>query len=503
MDVLCVEDSRGNYFCTEFFIKFRIAKLDQTSSLILGSSLSEKTPSQISFMDAFPNVSSSQMQDLANQEIKNSYPPGDSELVDIYCNNKLNKHITAFIGENLMVHFYDPKTEHYYLTPDQSMLFSLSLMKGKNIIKCVHRSTQTVKSFAIWLFNKDDRFVIMDIDGTITKSDLRGYVTTVYMGLYSYVHDGVIEFLNYLVNEFDYKILYLTARPMAHRNITEDFLKSSKNELGQQLPEGPLLTSRDRISLALYKEVVLKESALTKADILNQVILAFRQAGNTKITPFVLGIGNKETDAIAYNSSGLSTDRILLIDPSSKIQVWKYSCLDAAQSSVKASTEKKSKSTNNSGYQTPVSTSSGNHSKERMTDSSSIPTFSVDSNPSISLPIMSTHGKQTVLTETSTMPWSFNPDSNEPMSGYSSERSSFAYCKICGNKDGGCSCQPVPPESPHRLTSTSVQSLPPIAPPSISSQIASEGFPIIYSFNTYKDENLQRYVEYLHSQTLP
>jgi phosphatidate phosphatase LPIN len=170
-------------------------------------------------------------------------------------------------------------------------------MKGKNIIKCVHRSTQTVKSFAIWLFNKDDRFVIMDIDGTITKSDLRGYVTTVYMGLYSYVHDGVIEFLNYLVNQFDYKILYLTARPMAHRNITEDFLKSSKNELGQQLPEGPLLTSRDRISLALYKEVVLKESALTKADILNQVILAFRQAGNTKITPFVLGIGNKETDA--------------------------------------------------------------------------------------------------------------------------------------------------------------------------------------------------------------
>ena len=44
-----------------------------------------------------------------------------------------------------------------------------------------------------------DRLVVVDVDGTLTRSDVRGYVETVYLGVYDYIHTGVVDFLNNLV----------------------------------------------------------------------------------------------------------------------------------------------------------------------------------------------------------------------------------------------------------------------------------------------------------------
>lgn len=41
--------------------------------------------------------------------------------------------------------------------------------------------------------------VVVDVDGTLTRSDVRGYVETVYLGFYDYIHSGVVDFLNNLV----------------------------------------------------------------------------------------------------------------------------------------------------------------------------------------------------------------------------------------------------------------------------------------------------------------
>lgn len=41
---------------------------------------------------------------------------------------------------------------------------------------------------------------VIDVDGTLTRSDVRGYVETVFLGMYDYVHPGVARFLNSMVS---------------------------------------------------------------------------------------------------------------------------------------------------------------------------------------------------------------------------------------------------------------------------------------------------------------
>jgi hypothetical protein len=47
-----------------------------------------------------------------------------------------------------------------------------------------------------------DLLVVVDVDGTLTRSDVRGYVETVYMGVYDYIHTGVVSYLNFTVSLF-------------------------------------------------------------------------------------------------------------------------------------------------------------------------------------------------------------------------------------------------------------------------------------------------------------
>jgi phosphatidate phosphatase PAH1 len=59
----------------------------------------------------------------------------------------------------------------------------------------------------------------MDIDGTITKEDVGGYVTSVFMGMYTYVHAGVVRFLDELTRKHNLHVLYVTSRPMTHMKV--------------------------------------------------------------------------------------------------------------------------------------------------------------------------------------------------------------------------------------------------------------------------------------------
>eukprot|EP01040_Poterioochromonas_malhamensis_P004219 gene4219-4519_t len=374
MDVICIRDEIGYYHCSDFYIKFRLQ--NQTTNLILGTStIDKKTPLQEKFLESFPTATNGELLELIKQDIKNIQQSitNEPDLIEITVNNHKIDNIISFIGDNLLLHFYDPLLHQYFLTPNQTILQSFQLQTGKNIVKCYHRGTQTTRFFNIYLVHKDTSFVVMDIDGTITKSDLTGYIQTVYMGMFSYIHDGVIEFLNYLVNKYHYYVLYLTARPMAHRQMTQQLLQQCRSEDGFALPDGPLITSRDRISMALYREVILKDTVTTKSDTLLNIVDVFKRAGNMNFTPFVLGVGNKENDAIAYNSSGISTDRILLIDNSSKIQVWRYATLastptipqpSSSSNSVNPSTKEHRSNTPSKKLHTPFPLSRSNSGKQ-------------------------------------------------------------------------------------------------------------------------------------------
>jgi LNS2 (Lipin/Ned1/Smp2) len=91
----------------------------------------------------------------------------------------------------------------------------------------------------IYLWNALDKIVVVDVDGTITKSTLLGFWNTAVRRNYSHVscHDGVCEFLTSIPNV---RCIYLTNRPITYAEPTRGFL----TELRQgenRLPEGPLI----------------------------------------------------------------------------------------------------------------------------------------------------------------------------------------------------------------------------------------------------------------------
>ena len=46
-------------------------------------------------------------------------------------------------------------------------------------------------SFGLFLYPLNAKLAVIDIDGTVTVSDVRGYVESVFLGVYTHVHHGV------------------------------------------------------------------------------------------------------------------------------------------------------------------------------------------------------------------------------------------------------------------------------------------------------------------------
>ena len=59
------------------------------------------------------------------------------------------------------------------------------------------------------LFNESEKFILSDIDGTITESDVKGHIST-FLGITS-VHKNVVQLFD-KIGENGYNFIYLTAR---------------------------------------------------------------------------------------------------------------------------------------------------------------------------------------------------------------------------------------------------------------------------------------------------
>jgi phosphatidate phosphatase LPIN len=170
----------------------------------------------------------------------------------------------------------------------------------------------------LWRYNQ--KLVIFDIDGTITRSDVVGYVETVFRGSFTYHHPGVSQFLSSLV-EKDLAVVYLTSRPRALTTATRKFLRGV-SEQGVRLPQGPLIMSSLQTLDAFYQEVVTKSSGVFKSRALEDVAELFFCSG-AAFPPFIAGFGNRVTDAAAYTGVGINPLMVFLIDTSSVVRVWR------------------------------------------------------------------------------------------------------------------------------------------------------------------------------------
>ena len=155
--------------------------------------------------------------------------------------------------------------------------------------------------------------VFTDIDGTITTSDIRGHGA----GALGYIdnHPEVAE-LFHAISRNGYKIVYMTARPIAMVSYTKDYLRNSG------LPEGPFLCSDKGVATAFLTEMSGKIGSdrlpELKKTIIQSVTRNFdkEEHGLTVVTREVVygAYGNRKTDDKAYAEAGIRPECIWIID---------------------------------------------------------------------------------------------------------------------------------------------------------------------------------------------
>lgn len=193
-----------------------------------------------------------------------------------------------------------------------------------------------------WSIN--DKLVISDIDGTITKSDVLGHIYD-FVGK-DWSHCGVAELFTKIESQ-NYKFVYLSNRPSSMYKRTSNMLKNIIQN-GSKMPNGPIVLNPTGFLNSLVTEVrnlsyfykitalkQIKDCFICKCDILEEephteaaseqkqfekteAIKICKTCGGNKTfdsnnNPFFAGFGNKLSDLIAYKSLRISRSRIFII----------------------------------------------------------------------------------------------------------------------------------------------------------------------------------------------
>ncbi|KAG7494212.1 hypothetical protein JOB18_026126 [Solea senegalensis] len=164
---------------------------------------------------------------------------------------------------------------------------------------------------AIYLWNWDDRIIISDIDGTITKSDALGHILP-QLGK-DWTHKGIAK-LYHKIHQNGYKFLYCSARAIGMAAITKDYLRWV-NEGGTVLPKGPVLLAPSSLFSALHREVIEKKPEVFKIACLSDI----RDLFNPQRQPFYAAFGNRTNDAYAYKEVGVPDIRIFTVNPKGEL----------------------------------------------------------------------------------------------------------------------------------------------------------------------------------------
>lgn len=192
------------------------------------------------------------------------------------------------------------------------------LTPGRNLLRyTLHSPSNTIIASTtchIYLWSSSDKVIISDVDGTITKSDIRGVYDTIIQDNFTYCHAGICKFFHSLVTERSnsntaddgmrevveedeghgndggqVQFFYLTARPIRLISQTRKLLQSlkqpcslSKGSKMYGLPPGPILCNTGALSSVLYSELWAKNTHQFKADVcIRQVLLPFVAARGT------------------------------------------------------------------------------------------------------------------------------------------------------------------------------------------------------------------------------
>ncbi|XP_077522017.1 phosphatidate phosphatase LPIN isoform X1 [Amblyomma americanum] len=211
-------------------------------------------------------------------------------------------------------YFCDKFKKSLRLSSDE--IASLNLKSGRNeaVFSVTTAYQGTTRCMChIYLWRHDDKIVISDIDGTITKSDVLGHIMPI-LGR-DWAQSGVAKLFT-KIHANGYHFLYLSARAIGQAHLTREYLRSVRQG-DLWLPDGPLLLSPTSLINAFHKEVIEKKPEEFKISCLRDIQALFNVAGN----PFYAGFGNKINDTLAYRAVGIPVSRIFTINPKGELKL--------------------------------------------------------------------------------------------------------------------------------------------------------------------------------------
>ncbi|XP_034044035.1 phosphatidate phosphatase LPIN1 isoform X2 [Thalassophryne amazonica] len=198
------------------------------------------------------------------------------------------------------------------LTSEQ--LVSLELKDGPNdvVFSVTTQYQGTCRCHGtIYLWSWDDKIVISDIDGTITRSDTLGQILPT-LGK-DWTHQGIAQ-LYHRVSQNGYKFMYCSARAIGMADMTRGYLHWV-NERGTMLPMGPVLLSPSSLFSALHREVIEKKPEKFKIECLTDI----KQLFYSNAEPFYAAFGNRATDVFSYKEVGVPLNRIFTVNPKGEL----------------------------------------------------------------------------------------------------------------------------------------------------------------------------------------
>lgn len=226
------------------------------------------------------------------------------EKVDLVVNAKMTEGLNLMLDAKRTIAFSEMDGADTPQFMSKERLQAMELNEGDNWFEFKTCQTNLAKLVRVLVWRHNVKIVITDIDGTITRSNVRGHLMP-RLG-FDWSHSQVSKFFQKLYN-IGYKIIYVTARSIKMNTVTREYLSSL------DLPPGPIFSALKSIGRSVVSELFTGDSKFSKVAHLQDIMKLFPDS-------FVAGFGNNEKDFWTYTQVKIPSSHLFIINKKGHIK---------------------------------------------------------------------------------------------------------------------------------------------------------------------------------------
>ncbi|KAF1336059.1 Lipin-like protein, partial [Globisporangium splendens] len=199
------------------------------------------------------------------------------------------------------------------LQPSQEDILKMGLRFGTNDIEFVVHTASKEElrvSAKMYFWPVSAKIVIAEIDGAVSRIASNGMFSNLLSGKEKErpdLHTGALDFYAKLARN-GYRIVYLTSRGLSQADLMHGMLRSSSDDTGVALPNGPVLLAPDRLLATNSNEMI--DSRDFKVAALNGIRALFP----SDVNPFYAAFGRTFADSVIFTQVGVFPGKVFLVD---------------------------------------------------------------------------------------------------------------------------------------------------------------------------------------------